>query len=187
MKKLYLLILLISIILIGCTNKENVEEQIVGNDKDEHGCIGSAGYQYCPELDKCVRAWEEYCPSLAEQYKNESGKSQAINISTNYLIQKPLYKNNNGRLLEVEKVTFMRCSGCFSVYYSFLIDIENEIEKVEARVDINDWKATIADFTRGEPVIFTEDDCIYYNNGTILDKCINMTSIARVNEKWCCI
>ncbi len=40
---------------------------IVGNDKDEHGCIGSAGYQWCEEKQKCLRTWEEDCPSLAAE------------------------------------------------------------------------------------------------------------------------
>ncbi len=31
---------------------------IVGSDKDEHGCIGSAGYTWNEESNQCVRAWE---------------------------------------------------------------------------------------------------------------------------------
>ena len=34
---------------------------IVGGDKDEHGCIGSAGYTWCEEKQKCLREWEEPC------------------------------------------------------------------------------------------------------------------------------
>ena len=29
-----------------------------GSDRDPHGCIGSAGYQWCAKENKCVRAWE---------------------------------------------------------------------------------------------------------------------------------
>ena len=32
---------------------------IVGNDKDEHGCIGSAGYVWSEDAQQCVRPWEE--------------------------------------------------------------------------------------------------------------------------------
>ncbi|XLQ20764.1 MAG: hypothetical protein ACKUBY_03755 [Candidatus Moraniibacteriota bacterium] len=35
------------------------EEQMVGNDKDEHGCIGSAGYSWSEEKQECIRPWEE--------------------------------------------------------------------------------------------------------------------------------
>ena len=35
--------------------------QIVGNDRDSHGCIGSAGYTWCALKNKCLRTWEEKC------------------------------------------------------------------------------------------------------------------------------
>jgi len=44
-----------------------IEEPIVGEDEDEHGCIGSAGYIWCPELEKCVRPWEEECESWEKE------------------------------------------------------------------------------------------------------------------------
>ncbi len=34
---------------------------IVGNDRDIHGCIGSAGYSWCAIKQKCLRVWEEPC------------------------------------------------------------------------------------------------------------------------------
>jgi hypothetical protein len=37
--------------------------QLVGNDRDEHGCIPSAGYSWCDSKQKCLRPWEEDCPS----------------------------------------------------------------------------------------------------------------------------
>jgi len=37
------------------------KETIVGGDKDEHGCIGSAGYSWCEAKQKCLRVWEEKC------------------------------------------------------------------------------------------------------------------------------
>ena len=43
---------------------ENNQQQIVGNDRDEHGCIGSAGYSWCEEKRKCLRSWEESCENL---------------------------------------------------------------------------------------------------------------------------
>jgi hypothetical protein len=38
-----------------------VDNNIVGGDKDEHGCIGSAGYSWCAVKNKCLRVWEEKC------------------------------------------------------------------------------------------------------------------------------
>ncbi len=37
------------------------EGNIVGGDRDEHGCIGSAGYTWCAVKNKCLRSWEESC------------------------------------------------------------------------------------------------------------------------------
>ncbi len=34
---------------------------LIGGDKDEHGCIGSAGYTWCEPKQKCLREWEEPC------------------------------------------------------------------------------------------------------------------------------
>ena len=31
---------------------------MVGADRDEHGCIGSAGYLWCEREGACVRPWE---------------------------------------------------------------------------------------------------------------------------------
>jgi hypothetical protein len=42
----------------------------VGNDRDEHGCIGSAGYSWCEEKQKCLRSWEESCSK--EIWKSEA-------------------------------------------------------------------------------------------------------------------
>ena len=48
--------------------KEKIQEKIgnrklIGGDKDEYGCIGSAGYSWCDEKQKCIRVWEEECAS----------------------------------------------------------------------------------------------------------------------------
>ncbi|MBO6558803.1 MAG: MliC family protein [Pseudomonadales bacterium] len=36
----------------------NRDAFLIGGDRDEHGCNGSAGYPWCRKLDQCVRAWE---------------------------------------------------------------------------------------------------------------------------------
>ncbi|MEA2112767.1 MAG: hypothetical protein U9P50_02220 [Patescibacteria group bacterium] len=35
------------------------ETPLVGGDRDEHGCIGSAGYSWCEAKEECLRPWEE--------------------------------------------------------------------------------------------------------------------------------
>ena len=33
----------------------------IGGDKDEHGCLTSAGYSWCEGSQNCVRTWETPC------------------------------------------------------------------------------------------------------------------------------
>jgi len=50
----------------GMFNKTENTQQMVGNDKDSHGCIGSAGYSWCERKQKCLRPWEEKCEMLGD-------------------------------------------------------------------------------------------------------------------------
>jgi predicted lipoprotein with Yx(FWY)xxD motif len=47
---------------------------MVGNDTDEHGCKGSAGYTWCDIRKECVREWETPCvtPSYTVKTANSS-------------------------------------------------------------------------------------------------------------------
>lgn len=43
------------------TGKIIKRPMLPGGDRDEHGCIGSAGYSWCQPKQKCLRVWEEKC------------------------------------------------------------------------------------------------------------------------------
>ena len=34
------------------------ETPMPGSDRDEHGCIGSAGYRWCERTNQCERPWQ---------------------------------------------------------------------------------------------------------------------------------
>lgn len=51
------------------------EEPMLGGDRDEHGCIPSAGYVWCEAKQKCLRPWEEDCASLEENDKEDDSSS----------------------------------------------------------------------------------------------------------------
>jgi len=53
-------ILILALLISGCTEPAN-NKPLLGGDADEHGCIGSAGYTWCEEKQKCLRTWEEAC------------------------------------------------------------------------------------------------------------------------------
>ncbi|MCX6731105.1 MAG: hypothetical protein NTZ55_04605 [Candidatus Roizmanbacteria bacterium] len=65
------------------------KQQLIGGDKDVHGCLGPAGYSWCEVKQKCLRVWEEKC--------------EASKISDADLIKQALFtKNNWASTLEVD-------------------------------------------------------------------------------------
>ena len=77
MKKINLIIitilviigLLISIYFMLSPLFTKTHGPIVGGDRDANGCIGSAGYSWCEEKQKCLRIWEENCTTQTEPEK----------------------------------------------------------------------------------------------------------------------
>ena len=53
----YTLIALLVLIFTACAS-HNPLNRIVGNDRDDHGCIHSAGYIYSYAMHDCIRIWE---------------------------------------------------------------------------------------------------------------------------------
>ena len=54
-----------------------------GSDRDEHGCIGSAGYVWCNITQQCVRPWEFNCTKPTTPAENISGEKEGA-PETNY-------------------------------------------------------------------------------------------------------
>lgn len=56
------------LVLVACASPDNAAPRAdgkpsttmpkVGGDRDAHGCIGSAGYQWCEHSQRCERPWE---------------------------------------------------------------------------------------------------------------------------------
>ncbi len=74
-KKL-LIILIVALLLINAAllvyqltckscRSGDLRNQIIGGDKDEHGCYVAAGYSWCETKQKCYRAWEENCEEFS--------------------------------------------------------------------------------------------------------------------------
>lgn len=55
--------LVLSLVVSGCSSTtksapaEAAPPTLVGGDRDAHGCIGSAGYQWCAKENTCVQPW----------------------------------------------------------------------------------------------------------------------------------
>jgi hypothetical protein len=68
------------------------ERKIIGGDRDEHGCLGPAGYAWCPSTGKCQRMWEEYCEEYKDQFKPaKSDLIQVENPSPGQAVLSPLF------------------------------------------------------------------------------------------------
>jgi hypothetical protein len=76
--KLFVFGLILALILMaGCT------QPTPGSDRDEHGCIPSAGYAWCEAKQKCLRAWEENCTlSFQEQASSFCRKENVAAVYT---------------------------------------------------------------------------------------------------------
>ena len=69
MKKILVFVVVIILVAVGVNfflQEKTVEapiipndEILVGGDRDEHGCIGSAGYSWCEAKGECLRSWED--------------------------------------------------------------------------------------------------------------------------------
>lgn len=58
MKNLSLALLVLTALLVGCESESPEPPAAVGADRDEHGCIASAGYRWCGRTVQCERSWE---------------------------------------------------------------------------------------------------------------------------------
>jgi len=61
MKYLILVMIISLFLIIGCNT-----EKPIGGERDEHGCLPTAGYTWCESKQKCLRTWEEECPNGEE-------------------------------------------------------------------------------------------------------------------------
>lgn len=52
---------IVLVIILGARSIKEyyLSKKVLGGDRDEHGCISSAGYSWCDEKQKCLRTWEE--------------------------------------------------------------------------------------------------------------------------------
>lgn len=41
---------------------------LLGEEHDDHGCLISAGYKWCPSTDECLRPWMAHCQEFDFPY-----------------------------------------------------------------------------------------------------------------------
>ncbi|MBN2459286.1 DUF333 domain-containing protein [Candidatus Woesearchaeota archaeon] len=98
------------IAIIGCTYQPG---PIVGNDKDEHGCIESAGYSWDADIGACTRSWE------LDESQAKAAKIAVAPLSYPVTV------------IEVET---LRCVGCFDV------ELQRNDNQERFQVSLRDWE-----------------------------------------------
>lgn len=126
-KNIYIIILIILGIVVFLFLNLNKEEtipnegnnvEIVGGDKDEHGCIGSAGYTWCEVKNKCLRTWEESCEQEIEESNLPINEDENILISENLDLTESSCVAMRGIWFNYNKtceVNYLSQSGCLAL------------------------------------------------------------------------
>jgi hypothetical protein len=52
------------------------EEKLIGGDRDENGCLTSAGYTWCESSKTCIRKWETLCQGEEAEILPEDCEAQ---------------------------------------------------------------------------------------------------------------
>lgn len=103
-----------SVMVSGCINAPVPSQVKIGGDRDEHGCLVSAGYAWNEEVGACFREWE-----LNDDQKRAAG------IAVDYL--------GKQKGLTVVGAEAMFCTGCF------VVGLDKYGDRIE--VEINNWTA----------------------------------------------
>lgn len=105
--------------LAGCAKTETppaneppVVPPLLGGDRDAHGCIPSAGYQWCEAKQKCLRTWEEPCEMTGSGAVDTSSWMPYQNDMAGFSLKFP-------SLWEGFNVTQGSFTGATSVSFSF--------------------------------------------------------------------
>lgn len=48
----------LGLIMVMCACSHKPTQNLVGSDRDDHGCIASAGYRWSEAMKDCIRIWE---------------------------------------------------------------------------------------------------------------------------------
>lgn len=76
---LYGVIVIILLFGVWTLKKHYGPKPVLGGDRDEHGCIGSAGYTWCGIKQKCLRIWEDDCSNSTDAKRMTI--EEALNIA----------------------------------------------------------------------------------------------------------
>jgi len=109
MKTKILVLVLLSALFMGCIQTE----EPIGGERDEHGCLGPAGYTWDEDTGACVREWE------IDENQKRAAKIAVAPLSYS---------------VTVVDVAVARCPGCFSVR------LQRNDNQEELTITLENWE-----------------------------------------------
>ncbi|MCP3682873.1 MAG: hypothetical protein GY861_09305 [bacterium] len=111
MKKIIAILSILVLVFIGgCT-----DEQPIGGETDDHGCLGAAGYTYDEDIQACVRDWE---------LNDNQAKAAKIAVESLDVMGEAT----------INEVVVARCPGCF------VVDVKLHSYDKNVKVNLADWE-----------------------------------------------
>lgn len=114
-------------------NGQTFSEKLIGGERDEHGCLGPAGYSWSEDIGACIRTWE------LDESQQKAAKTAVESIN-------PV---KGTTVIEVET---LRCPGCFNVKLELGLNAGEEIITVK----IINWQVSEG---TGETKCDADEDC----------------------------
>ena len=117
--KLHIILILLGLVFAGSVlfflSLSDNHDKGIGGQRDEHGCLGPAGYTFVESIGACARDWEI----------DSEDKRQAAKIAVEYVGFK--------KGLTVSEVKVFKCPGCFEVILDRkIISLQNwEVSSVD--------------------------------------------------------
>lgn len=125
---------------------------IVGGDRDEHGCIGSAGYSWDAENAKCVRPWEkeaEFGKPMAPNAKHFNWHGKRFELHVRYpktglpFVDKDVIAGIRSALVDFKyKVSEIPGKDVWDGKYEMWYDFEKTAYRGFASVTVSDYRFT---------------------------------------------
>ncbi|MFC1754532.1 hypothetical protein ACFL96_14245 [Thermoproteota archaeon] len=134
-RTIFAITILMLLVLAGCGPEICLgpcEKKPIGGERDEHGCLGPAGYSWNETVGACVREWE-----LDTESKRDAARIAAETFEDSYG-------------LTITQITVARCPGCFIVKFS-----DPDYEQYD--VQIANW--TVVDDRSLETEMLAEKFC----------------------------
>jgi len=67
---------------ISVGSSSETPNSLIGGQRDEHGCLGPAGYSWCEAKQKCLKSWLEKCEESGDETPETTSTSSPIVPST---------------------------------------------------------------------------------------------------------